>query len=425
LRFLILTQYFAPEVGATQIRLSAMCKELVRAGHSVEVVTAMPHHPAGIISPEYRGRFYSWEFQGAVKVHRVWLYAVRGSGMARIAGYLSFMITSMFGLFKATRPDFVFVDSPPLFLGVTGWMASALWNCPLIFNVADLWPDSARDLGVIKSGLLLRAAYSLERWIYRRADYLTAVTDGVRDVLLNKKDVPKTKVLFLPNGVDTELIQPIDGDEQLKAKLGLSGKRVIIYAGNHGYAAAADQILHAAALLTQQRDLHFVFVGDGPEKARLQALAQELRLSSVSFLDPVPLAELPSLLALADIAVITLRRAGVTSGARPAKAFVMMAAGKPIVLAATGEAERLIRTAESGVVVPPHEPRKLAAALLKMLADPQAARRMGERGRQFVIGNFEWSVLVRSWLKQLQEKSNFGARETSSYEASVKSPAPL
>jgi glycosyltransferase involved in cell wall biosynthesis len=402
-----------------------MCKELVRAGHCVEVVTAMPHHPAGTISPEYRGRFYSWEFQRAVKVHRVWLYAVRGSGMARIAGYLSFMLTSLFGLFKAARPDFVFVDSPPLFLGVTGWIASALWDCPLIFNVADLWPDSARDLGVIKSGLLLRAAYSLERWIYRRADYLTAVTDGVRDVLLNKKDVPKTKVLFLPNGVDTELIQPGDGDEQLRSKLCLSGKRVVIYAGNHGYAAAADQILDAAALLTQQRDLHFVFVGDGPEKARLRVLAQDLRLSNVSFLDSVPLAGLPSLLALADIAVITLRRAGVTSGARPAKAFVMMAAGKPIVLAATGEAERLIRAAESGMVVPPHEPRKLAAAILRMLADPQSARRMGDRGRQFVIDNFEWSVLVRSWLKQLQEKSNLGAMETSTYEASVKSPAPL
>ncbi len=403
-----------------------MCRELVRAGNEVEVVTAMPHHPGGKICPPYRNRLWAREFQGGVRVRRVWLYAANGAGFRRILNYFSFMLTCSIGLWRARKPDFVFVDSPPLFLGVPGWIASVAWKCPFIFNVADLWPDSVRDLGVMKHGFSLRAAYLLERWIYHRADYITAVTDGIRDTLLNKKNVSPSKLLFLPNGVDTALIKPLRVDDDLKSRLGLEGKRVAIYAGNHGYAAGAEQILHAAKLLSPNRSLHFVFVGDGPEKPKLRQLACDLGLQNVSFLEAVRLEELPALLSIAELAVITLRKAGVTMGARPAKAFVMMAASKPIVLAAQGEAENLIQAAGAGITVPPDDPQGLARAIQAMLDNPEAAKEMGKLGRVFVEAHFEWSVLVRDWLQQLKESSALRTAKESTYEISGnRSPAKL
>ena len=424
MKFLILSQYFHPEIGATQVRLSSMCAELIRVGHEVEVVTAMPHHPEGKISKQYRNRLFAKEFQGGVRVRRVWLYAANGSGFRRVLNYLSFMLTCSIGLLQARKPDFVFVDSPPLFLGIPGWLASRLWKCPFIFNVADLWPDSVCDLGVMKKGILVDGAYRLERWIYEQADYVTAVTDGVRDSLVQRKNVPPHKILFLPNGVDTRLIAPCAPDEHLKISLGLDGKRIAIYAGNHGYAAGAEQILYAAQHLSSNQQLHFLFVGDGPEKPALRKLAADLNLTNVTFLDSVELKTLPSLLSIAELALITLRKARVTMGARPAKAFVMMAAAKPIVLAAVGEAENLVRASGAGIVVPPDDPRAMANAIQTLLDDPALAKQIGTAGRTYVERYFEWSVLVRDWLQQLQQASTVHNTSETNYELPVtRSPA--
>lgn len=401
MRFLVLSQYFPPEVGATQVRLSSMCRELVRAGHQVDVVTAMPHHPVGEIFPRYRRRFSCLEFQDGVRVRRTWLYAAAGSGWRRILSYFSFMVTSLYSITRVRAPDYIFVDSPPLFLGVTGWLASVYWKCPFVFNVADLWPDSVLDLGVMKEGAFIKAAFWLESWIYRRAQFVNAVTRGIYDVLLNRKNVPAAKILFLPNGVDTNIVQPLPSDESLKKQLGLTGKCIAIYAGNHGYAAGAEQILQAAKLLESHPDLHFLFVGDGPDKPRLQSLATELQLQNTTFLDSVPLESMSSYLSIADIALITLRKAGVTRGARPAKTFVMMAAAKPIILAAEGEAEELIVSSGAGMIVPPDEPEQFASAILAMHEDAEGAREMGLRGLAYVREKFEWSKLVGNWLNQL------------------------
>jgi colanic acid biosynthesis glycosyl transferase WcaI len=402
MRFLVLSQYFPPEVGATQVRLSAMCRELVRAGHQVDVVTGMPHHPFGRIFPSYRGKLSSFEFQDGVRVRRTWLYAANGSGWRRVLSYFSFMLTSLFSIVRARKPDYIFVDSPPLFLGITGWLASLYWKCPFIFNVADLWPDSVLDLGVMKEGTFVKAAFGLEKWIYERARFVTAVTQGIYDVLLSRKKVPASKILFLPNGVDTRVIQPLPEDASLKKKLGLTGKRIAIYAGNHGYANGAEQILHAAKLLEMHSDLHFLFVGDGPDKVRLQHLAAELQLQNTTFAGSVPLARMSAYLSIAEIALVTLRKAGVTRGARSAKTFVMMAAAKPIILAGEGENEEIVTSSQGGVVVPPDEPQQFAAAILAMYENPEAARQMGLRGLARVREKFEWSILVRDWLDQLR-----------------------
>lgn len=401
MKFLVLTQYFPPEIGASQVRLAAFCDELARMGHQVEVVTAMPHHPIGKIFPSHRGAWYRREERDAIVVHRVWLYAGKGSSAARLLSYLTFAVTCLYALFRANKPDYVFVDSPPLFLGIPGWIAAKLWRACFVFNVADLWPDSARDLNIIRGRFLIGSALLLERWIYRHADYVTAVTDGIRNTLLRDKRLPPGKVLFLPNGVDTRLFRPCAPDESLKRALGLGAKRIVLYAGNHGYAGAVEQLLRSASHLREDSSIHFLLVGDGPEKTHLQNLAADLNLENVTFRDSVPIDELPPLISLSEVAVVTLRKAKITQGARPAKMFVMMAAGKPIVLAAQGEAATLLEVANAGTVVPPEEPVLLAGAIQALLNDRLRAMQLGANGRAFVEANFEWSSLVRGWLDQL------------------------
>ncbi|MFZ0283228.1 MAG: glycosyltransferase, partial [Bacteroidales bacterium] len=191
---MILTQYFAPEIGATQIRLGAISKALLHLGHSVEVVTALPNYPAGKIFPEYRGRFSCQEEIGGVKVHRVWAYPASGAGANRMLNYFSFLFTSLFALWRVPRPDILLVDSPPLFLSLPGFIASRWWKTGMIFNVADLWPDEVREMGVLREGLVLRLAEYWEAWTYRHAKKVNAVTEGIRSRLI-QKGVPEPKIL--------------------------------------------------------------------------------------------------------------------------------------------------------------------------------------------------------------------------------------
>jgi colanic acid biosynthesis glycosyl transferase WcaI len=406
MRFLFITQYYPPEVGAPQVRLASMVRELLRTGHEVEIVTGFPNYPNGRIAPEYRGRFYQQDSWEGATIHRTWLYASVGAGPKRILNYLSFTLTSLFGIFRSKRADYVFVESPPLFLAIPGFVIAKLWKARFIFNVADLWPDSVEQLGLMKDGILLRAARALEAWSYRRADYVNAVTDRLKAILIDQKKVPAGKVLFLPNGVDTELFQQRPPELQLKQLLGFDGKNLVVYAGNHGYIAGLEHALQAAKLLEGSPEVHFLFIGGGSEKARLIDLARGLNLTNTTFLDPVPVEELPRYMSIATCCLITLRDCPLSEIARPAKTFVMMASGKPIVLAAAGESTQIVRDAQAGIVVPPGNPQAIAAAILRLHSDQALAAVFGRNARSYVERNFRWHDLVVSWLDQLEAGKN-------------------
>jgi colanic acid biosynthesis glycosyl transferase WcaI len=185
MRVVVLTQYFAPEVGAPQVRLGSLVRELTTLGHDVEVVTAMPNHPVGRIHEGYRGSLYRFEISAGVPLHRVWLYAATGTGVRRLLNYASFSALSAIGLARCRKPDMIFVESPPLTLGPIAWLAAAVWRCPFVFNVADLWPDSAADLGVIdRRSRAYRVLERLESFMYKRAGSVIAVTEGIRNILI-------------------------------------------------------------------------------------------------------------------------------------------------------------------------------------------------------------------------------------------------
>jgi colanic acid biosynthesis glycosyl transferase WcaI len=403
MRLLILTQYFAPEVGAPQTRLLAMANELRRLGHDVEVVTAMPNYPEGHIFNGYRRSIYRREVRDGITIRRVWLYAALGGGFKRILNYASFAITCIFGLLLSRKPDYIFIESPSLLLSLPGYVFSRIWGVHFILNVADLWPDSVREKGFLKKGFLIDLISWLERWSYKKAAYVNAMTEGMRESLLRDKAVPAEKVLFLPNGVDTVLYCPRPEDTGLKIRLGLEGKKIILYAGTQGHAHALEHVLYAAKLLESQPEIHFLFLGNGSARLGLEHLHKELKLRNVTFLNPVPLDQLPPYFSIAECGLSSLRDLPLFDGARPAKVFPILASGKPLIFVGRGEGALLVQRANAGIVVPPADPQALVESVLRLTADPALALELGRNGREFVEANLQWSNLVGEWLERLAD----------------------
>jgi len=406
MRFLILTQYFPPEIGAPQIRLAAMARELVRQGHEVEVVTALPNYPSGKIFPEYQGSFMIKErMYNDIIVHRTWVYPAMGAGIKRLLNYSSFAVTSLFGLVQAQRPDYLFVESPPLFLSIPAYLWAWLWrrNVPIILNIADLWPDTIYQLGLMKQGINLRLARILEQWSYRKARFITVVTEGMRGILIKEKRVPPEKILFLPNGVDVHMFLPRKYNDRLAVELGLQSKKVILYAGTLGIVHGLETAIYAIHQVRKYiPQVMLVFIGDGTMKKELQRLVTALSLSeNVLFLEPASPEYVAQLFSIADIGLAMHRSIPLLKSARSSKIFPIMASGKPVLYSGEGEGARLVQQAQAGIVVPPENPEALAKAIYKLISNPRLAHELGRKGRSFVEKNFSWSTLVKNWLVQL------------------------
>jgi colanic acid biosynthesis glycosyl transferase WcaI len=402
MNFLILTLYFPPEIGAAPTRLDAMARELVKLGHTVEVVTGMPNYPQGRIFPGYRGSLYRKELRDGVTIHRVWLYPTVGRGFGRLLNYLSFSLLSLYGLFKAKKPDYLFVESPPLTLSGPGNIYGYLRKVPLILNVADLWPDTLVEMGLLGPGTTLDLLYMLERWAYNKATFVNAVTEGLRNSLHNDKGLVADKLLFLPNGVDTERHAPLVADEAFKNSLGLKGNKILLYSGTLGRAHALENVLEAARLLKNEPDIHFLFLGDGSERPSLEEMKRKFRLENVSFHDPVRSEKLAPFQSIADCGLVSLRNLPIFEGARPSKMFPLLAAGKPLVFCGHGEGARLVKEAKAGIVVPPDDPQALATAISELLRNRALLKELATNGRRFVEEHYEWRKLVGKWVHDLE-----------------------
>lgn len=400
MKFLILTQYYPPEVGASQTRLAAFAQQLKEDGHSVEIVTAFPNYPKGAVFPEYRRRWLLSETYEGIRVHRTWIYASVGAGVKRILNYLSFSVTSFIGLLKSHRPDWIFVESPPPILALTALLAGKLWSVPVIVNVADLWPDSVSALGLMKQGKALKLLSSLEEFVYKHASIVNAVTEGIRSRLAEDKGVELARITFLPNGVDTNSYLPLAPDESLRRALGISASHIVLYIGTHGYAHGLEYVLDCARILGSE-DIQFVFVGDGSEKSSLVQRARQLHLNNITFCDSVPARQVPRYLSLADCALVPQRKVELFRGNRPAKTLAIMACAKPVVFSGEGEGASLVRRARAGLVVSPENPKAMAVAIKRLTEDCSLREELGRNGRKYVCANFKWSDLISEWLDQL------------------------
>ncbi|MBI3964906.1 MAG: glycosyltransferase family 4 protein, partial [Chloroflexi bacterium] len=249
MRILFLTHYFPPEVGAPQTRIFELGNALGARGHDVTALTPFPHYPTGIIPDEYRPALFRREVIGNVKVVRSWVYAVPNRGVVkRLGNHVSFTLSSMLGALATGPADVVVVETPPLFLGFSGYVISRLKRCDYVCNVADPWLASAVALGVLENRAAIRAGEELERFIYAKAARVTTVTRGLYDGLV-AQGVPERKLALITNGVDTGYFRPDLDSRNWRARFGGDGKFVVLYAGTHGLTQGLETVLEAARQL--------------------------------------------------------------------------------------------------------------------------------------------------------------------------------
>jgi glycosyltransferase involved in cell wall biosynthesis len=383
-RILYISQYFPPEVGATQNRAYEMALGLIRAGHEVTMVTEFPNHPTGVIPEHFRGKLFENTSLDGIEVIRTWVKASPSSSFAsRIAFYLSFaLMSTLAGLLKARGPfDLVYATSPPLFVGCAGLALAFLRRIPFVFEVRDLWPEEAVRLGQLKNRPLISLARLLEKLLYKRAHYIVVVVQEMLEYLQRYR-IPLYKVVLIRNGSNTDLFcEDPRSRRRVRSELGLESSFITLYVGLHGLAQDLDTLLTTAeSLLEDDPEIRFLLIGDGPTKRRLQMDSEMRGLSNVSFLPSEPMSRIPQFFNAADVTVAPLKTPQFR-GTVPVKIYDSMACGVPVIVAATGEAKSIVEDAGAGLAVEPGNAQALREAIIRLYRDPEMRSRMGRNGR--------------------------------------------
>jgi colanic acid biosynthesis glycosyl transferase WcaI len=386
MRILLLSTYFVPDASANGTLMSQLCQEWVRLGHSVSVVTSMPHYDTNRIWPQYRGRIWAREAHNGIDVRRVFVYvpANKASLWRRLLSYMLFNMLSSVAALSAGKCDVLLTPSPPLTNGLAAFVVSRLKRIPYIYNVQDIYPDVAIRLGVLRNKRAISAFQRMERFVYSKAAGVTVISQGFRQNLL-RKGVPESKVHVIPNFVDTGFVMPLARHNVFSKSQDLDGRFVVLFAGNIGLSQGLETVLEAAKCLSRYPQILFLIAGNGASKQSLVERAGQMGLSNVRFLPFQPHEVVPQMYASADVCLVPLRRS-LTEESVPSKVFTILGAARPLVASVDKESEtwRLVRESGSGVCVEPENAHDLADAILMLYGDPQLGLKMGQSGRQFV-----------------------------------------
>ncbi len=417
-KWLILTQYYAPETGAPQIRLRSLVKELRAHGKDVAVLTAMPNYPAGRIFDQYRGRSYHRETIDGVDVRRGWVYAATGKAFtARFLNYCSFSIAALGPALFGPRPDVLFVEAQPLPLGIIALAMKYLRRVPYIYNVPDLQVDVARELGFIRRPFLLSLAARLETLLLKKAWRVSTVTHGFMRHF-ESRGLSADRITFLPNGADTGLLRPREPNPEYLDRWNLWGKKTFVYVGTHAFYHGLDTLIGAAEILKAVPDIRIVMVGDGPERERLRTLAAEKGLGNIIF-GTVPYENSADVYSIAYAAIATLRDLPVAKGMRLSKVFPALSCGVPVIYSGAGEAADLLVENQCGIATPPEDAAALAQAMLALARDPGRRLTLGANGREVVQTKYSWATIVDNWLRELDSPAWVDVGSPRSHEREV------
>ncbi len=377
MRILFVSHYFHPEVGASQTRILEAARMLSDRGHQVTVLTGMPNYPDGVIPPEYRGKWKKTEWLDGIRIVRTAVYPAANRGFAkRLVNHTSFALSSLTGLRAVGKTDVVIAETPPLFTAGAAVVIARALNARLLLNVSDLWPESAVQLGMLSNSTAVRLAEALERFAYHHADTVAVPTPGMRRILL-ERGYGEDKIKLLPNAVDTDRFSPAPATH--------SGLCRAMYCGTVGLAQGVGTLLDAAVILERDEvPVEVIVVGDGAERPELEERASRSGLERVTFAGRVSREEVPQRISSANVTLMTLRDLPLFEDALPTKLLEYMAAGRPVVAGASGQAARMLEEVGAGIACPPENPAALAEAIRRLASDPQLAEEMGARGRRHV-----------------------------------------
>ncbi len=380
MRILFLTQYYPPETGAAPLRAYHFATKLAGRGHEVTVLTGMPNHPSGRKQQEFRWKLGASERLDGVRVIRSYLFATpRKTFLTRMLNQISFAVSAFVRGCFTPKCDVILITSPPLFLGVSGWLLGHVKGAPYVLDVRDYWPHAAVALGQLTSKRVIRLAERMELFLYAHAAWIVAVTPGMRRLMV-KRGIPGHRVVLIPNGADTDCFTPAENDVGRVA----NGKWTVLYSGTHGLVHGMEMILDAAELLVDDERIRFVMVGDGVAKDALVADAQRRKLSNMEFLPSQQPESLAERIRNSDVCIATTTGGSFSEGTVPVKMFDYMACGKPVVAAVAGDARTIMAEADGGVIVAPGDSASLASTLLRLLEDKDERSRLGKNGHEYV-----------------------------------------
>jgi glycosyltransferase involved in cell wall biosynthesis len=355
----------------------------VAAGDQVTVVTCAPNFPTGRVFPGYRNRLWQEESIDGIRVIRVWSYITANEGFVkRVLDYTSYMLTATLASLFVRRVDVVVGTSPQFFTAVAGWMVGALKRVPFVFELRDLWPESIKAVGAMQESAVIRWLERLELFLYRRAARIVSVTHSFRDTLI-RRGVDGGKIDVITNGVDLARFSPRPKDRELERALGFEGCFVAGYIGTHGMAHALETLLQAMARLKDHPDggrIRLLLLGDGARKPALQALAHQLGLTNVCFVETVPKDQVVRYWSLLDVSVIHLRHTELFTTVIPSKLFECMGMGIPVLHGVAGESAVIVERESVGVAFAPEDVDGLVQGLLRLKRDPALRRLLAERG---------------------------------------------
>lgn len=406
MRILLVHQYFLRPGDGGGSRFNEFARMWSEAGHEVTVLAGQVHYGSGRRYPDCRGRWIVRERAGDVTVVRVYTPGTYHAGrFGRMWTFLAYTISATAAVLRRLRrSDVVIATSPPLVTAVQAIVASRL-GTPTVFEVRDLWPESAVTMGMLApDGWLTRLLYRLEALVYRSVDRIVVLTPAFRDDIVDRGLAHEEEIATIPNGADLEWFAPGPSDPELRRRLGWDDKFVALYAGAHGPANHLIQWVEAGERLKGREDIVLAAVGDGPEREILVAETRRRGLENVQFLGPVPKADMPALLRAADVGAAVLKRVDTFKTVYPNKIFDTMASGRPVLCVVDGIARRLVvDEAEAGVYAEPEHPDAIARAIVDLADDPGRRRRLGEAGRSYVVEHFSREALSRSYLEILEE----------------------
>jgi len=400
LRILFFTDNFPPESNAPANRTYEHCLEWVQRGAQVTVITCNPNFPKGKLFPGHKNKLYQTEIMNGIKVVRVWSWITPNRGtMKRILDYMSFAAAGFIGsLFHKT--DVIVATSPQLFAAVGGYFSAVVKRKPWIMEVRDLWPESIHVLGAISNKRVLNGLERLVNHLYRKAHGIVVVTNSFVDKI-EAEGIDRKKIDVVLNGVNPTRYHAQAPNKALLQELGLEGKFVVGYTGTHGMAHNLSFILDCAAKVTDP-SIHFLFIGDGAMKTRLEWQHKEMGLSNVTMLPPVPREEMPKYLSIVDAALVPLRRVDTFKTVIPSKIFENAAMGKPILLGVEGEAKALVEKYHAGIAFEPENEADFLEKLLQLRTDEECYQGCCDGGLQ-LAQEFTREKLAAKMLQTIEQ----------------------
>jgi len=401
MHILLIHQAFAAidEPGGT--RHHEFARYLAGKGHRVTVIASPVSYLTGDNTSHANVSQSSQLVSGGdVTILRAYTYqGLHKSFFHRVLAFFSFMVSSFFIGLRVRHVDLIWGTSPPIFQGWTAWMLARLKRVPFLFEVRDLWPEFAIAIGVLRNPTLINMTLWLERFLYRHADKVIVNSPGFIDHVAGRG---ARSVELIPNGADPEMFDPADGGDLFREAHHFQGKFVALYAGAHGMSNDLDVVLEAAKMLIAKPEIQIVFLGDGKEKARLQAQANEMGLENVTFLPPVAKSGMAGVLAGTDTCIAILKPLDAYKTTYPNKVFDYMAAGRPVVLAIDGVIREVVEAAGCGIYCPPGDARAVAQAIKTLAGDPVRSREMGLAGCRYLKENFSRAAIAGKLLELLE-----------------------